>query len=213
MPQTQSDLARIRENQRRSRARKKEYVNEIESKVRKCEDQGVEASLDLQAAARRVLEENLKLRALLRLHGVPDEVIEEYLRNDNDSPDRGKEIAQGEAGHDLTAALQKRMCRTNSAAYQTGVKETGLSRRICDKKSQILVNPAAAPPETESMEQTKAPTLSPDIDCNHAVEMISIMAGGDPAVVREELGCFPGSDCAVGQEVMFDIMQRHSSTT
>lgn len=54
--------ARIRANQRRSRARRKEYVLSLEHKLRKCEQAGVKASVDIQLAARGVAEENKRLR-------------------------------------------------------------------------------------------------------------------------------------------------------
>lgn len=57
--------SRIRDNQRRSRARQKEYIHELEEKVQSCERLGVQASLEIQQAARNVLEENKRLRALL----------------------------------------------------------------------------------------------------------------------------------------------------
>ncbi|KAF2103544.1 hypothetical protein NA57DRAFT_31753, partial [Rhizodiscina lignyota] len=63
------NLARIRENQRRSRARRKEYLQELEAKWRACEQKGVEATAEVQAAARQVLEENRRLRALLKERG------------------------------------------------------------------------------------------------------------------------------------------------
>lgn len=61
-PTSGSDLARVRDNQRRSRARRKEYLQELESKLRKCEAAGVQASIDIQLAARGVTEENARLR-------------------------------------------------------------------------------------------------------------------------------------------------------
>ncbi|KAF2728300.1 hypothetical protein EJ04DRAFT_528751 [Polyplosphaeria fusca] len=69
------NLARIRDNQRRSRARRKEYLQELEAKLRGCEQMGVEASAEIQSAARKVLEENRKLRALLRDRGVTEAEI------------------------------------------------------------------------------------------------------------------------------------------
>lgn len=57
--------SRIRDNQRRSRARQKDYIHELEEKVQACERLGVQASLEIQQAARNVLEENKRLRALL----------------------------------------------------------------------------------------------------------------------------------------------------
>ena len=49
----------------RSRARRKEYLQELEAKLRNCEQVGIEASAEIQTAARKVLDENKKLRSLL----------------------------------------------------------------------------------------------------------------------------------------------------
>ncbi|KAJ6438994.1 hypothetical protein O9K51_08397 [Purpureocillium lavendulum] len=73
------NLERVRKNQRRSRARKKEYLQRLEQQLRACELHGVEASAEMQAAARRVTEENKQLRKLLSRHGVSNESITEYL--------------------------------------------------------------------------------------------------------------------------------------
>ena len=58
-----TDNNRIRDNQRRSRARRKEYLQELEAKVRRYEKQGVEAAAEIQAAARKVKTENVALTA------------------------------------------------------------------------------------------------------------------------------------------------------
>ena len=75
-----ANLARIRDNQRRSRARRKEYLQELEIRLRQCELQGVEASSEIQGAARKVAEENKRLRALLSQQGVREDSIEVYLQ-------------------------------------------------------------------------------------------------------------------------------------
>ncbi|KAL8910042.1 MAG: hypothetical protein Q9171_004637 [Xanthocarpia ochracea] len=59
---TQNSANRIRDNQRRSRARRKEYILELEEKVRGYEQNGVSASAQIQAAARKVVEENEQLK-------------------------------------------------------------------------------------------------------------------------------------------------------
>jgi hypothetical protein len=56
----------------RSRARRKEYLQELEAKLRGCEQVGIEASSEIQIAARRVVEENRKLRLLLHDRGVSE---------------------------------------------------------------------------------------------------------------------------------------------
>jgi hypothetical protein len=70
------NLARIRDNQRRSRARRKEYLQDLEVRFRNCEQMGVEASAEIQAAARRVVDENKRLRALLKQRGLSDADID-----------------------------------------------------------------------------------------------------------------------------------------
>ncbi|MCJ1356645.1 MAG: hypothetical protein MMC33_006640 [Icmadophila ericetorum] len=73
------NLTRVRDNQRRSRARRKEYLQELEEKYRNCELMGAQASAEIQAAARKVLEENKQLRALLQSQGLTDEEIDTHL--------------------------------------------------------------------------------------------------------------------------------------
>ncbi|KAI9730715.1 MAG: hypothetical protein M1834_005684 [Cirrosporium novae-zelandiae] len=82
MPSTdEKNLARIRENQRRSRARRKEYLQDLERKFRNCELNGIQASSELQTAARKVADENKRLRQLLRQHGVEETEIEHFMRH------------------------------------------------------------------------------------------------------------------------------------
>ncbi|EME40461.1 hypothetical protein DOTSEDRAFT_101639, partial [Dothistroma septosporum NZE10] len=61
-----------RDNQRRSRARRKEYLSELESKYQNCERVGVEANAEIQTAARLVLADNKRLRAMLKSLGISD---------------------------------------------------------------------------------------------------------------------------------------------
>lgn len=74
--QQKANLARIRDNQRRSRARRKDYLQELEAKFRTCEAAGAEASAEIQSAARRVLDENKRLRLLLKDRGLTDAEID-----------------------------------------------------------------------------------------------------------------------------------------
>jgi hypothetical protein len=75
-----SPAVRIRDNQRRSRARRKEYIEDLEQRIRRFERQGVEATTEVQAAARKVAKENALLRSLLVAHGVSHYAIDDYLR-------------------------------------------------------------------------------------------------------------------------------------
>ncbi|KAJ4318894.1 hypothetical protein N0V84_006611 [Fusarium piperis] len=77
---------RIRDNQRRSRARHKEYVEGLQKKLQDYERQGVEATLQMQQAARNVAVENSRLRILLGYHGVTAEEIDKFLQSFPDQP-------------------------------------------------------------------------------------------------------------------------------
>ncbi|KAI2618835.1 hypothetical protein GGR54DRAFT_144620 [Hypoxylon sp. NC1633] len=75
-----TSLNRIRDNQRRSRARHKEYVQRLEERLRLCESKGIEAAFEIQHAARKVVEENRKCRALLNSLGFDNQRIDYYLQ-------------------------------------------------------------------------------------------------------------------------------------
>jgi len=60
-----SPLKRNTLNQRASRARKRDYVTDLEARVRQFETEGIKIHTDIQTAARAVNEENLLLKQLL----------------------------------------------------------------------------------------------------------------------------------------------------
>ena len=72
--------ARVRDNQRRSRARRKEYIKELEKRIETFERLGVKINVEIQSAARKVVKENLMLKSLLSDHGVPNAEVENYLK-------------------------------------------------------------------------------------------------------------------------------------
>ncbi|KAK1973491.1 hypothetical protein LZ30DRAFT_787771 [Colletotrichum cereale] len=79
-----ANAIRIRDNQRRSRARHKEFVDELQRKVQEYEKRGIEASLQMQKAASDVAVENSRLRALLASRGVSSDQVDAYLHSFDD---------------------------------------------------------------------------------------------------------------------------------
>ncbi|RSL73475.1 hypothetical protein CEP53_000773 [Fusarium sp. AF-6] len=101
---------RIRDNQRRSRARHKEYVEGLQKKLQDYERQGVEATLQMQQAARNVAVENSRLRILLGYHGVTADEIDKFLQSFPDQPatDAAKAaLSQSAAGQPALGATPK----------------------------------------------------------------------------------------------------------
>ncbi|KAH7087704.1 hypothetical protein FB567DRAFT_495759 [Paraphoma chrysanthemicola] len=75
-----STSARIRDNQRRSRNRRKELIEDLQRRVRDYELKGIEATQDMQRAARRVANENVGLRTLLAQRGVTAVDVDAFLQ-------------------------------------------------------------------------------------------------------------------------------------
>jgi hypothetical protein len=80
-----SKQERIRLNQQRSRARKQEYLQDLEKRVLDCHTTCREA--DLQRESYHQLHtENLKLRSMLGSVGIGDAEIDAYIHNDASDP-------------------------------------------------------------------------------------------------------------------------------
>jgi hypothetical protein len=70
--------ARLRDNKRRHRQRQKDYTASLEAKLKQLQTEGVQATKEVQLSARKVVEDNARLKALLRHVGVEDHVIETW---------------------------------------------------------------------------------------------------------------------------------------
>ena len=82
----------MRNNQRRSRERRREYVAELERKVRECDAHGLPpCTPDVvpQDMILRLAEENRKLRELLALTGVEQSLVDTHLTADGGAPEAG----------------------------------------------------------------------------------------------------------------------------
>lgn len=120
--QKSADLARVRDNQRRSRARRKEYLQELETKYWTCEQVGVGASAEIQAAARQVVNENKRLRALLMKYGISSREIN----------GEGEETASSSVVENLEAMLGKRRA-CGSGSGGTGGRGDVVAAESCEK--------------------------------------------------------------------------------
>lgn len=78
--------ARLRENKRRHRERQRLYTLDLEQKLRQLQQKGVEATVEVQIAARRVAEENRHLRSLLNQLGASNEAISGWLKQRMEKP-------------------------------------------------------------------------------------------------------------------------------
>lgn len=80
-------MAQNRDNQRRSRARNRELMGEMRKQLQEYERRGVEASLEMQRAARNVERENRCLRIMLARRGVLPDEIQAFLQLPDEAAD------------------------------------------------------------------------------------------------------------------------------
>ncbi|KAK4112656.1 hypothetical protein N656DRAFT_708738 [Canariomyces notabilis] len=75
--------SRLTENKRRYRARRKEYVADLERRLEEMRVQGINATAQVQLAARKVVAENGRLRELLQLAGFTAEDIDLWAKSEH----------------------------------------------------------------------------------------------------------------------------------
>jgi len=80
----------VRNNQRRSRARRREYIAELERKVEECKEHGLQPCTPEVVPRDTILrleEENRKLRELLALAGLEQTLVDTHLSADGGAPE------------------------------------------------------------------------------------------------------------------------------
>ncbi|KAJ9245372.1 hypothetical protein C8Q69DRAFT_159772 [Paecilomyces variotii] len=111
-------LARIRENQRKSRARKQEYIQELEHNLSVCKKQAHQQDINNRISIQKLEVENAKLRQLLSRLGVAPPSVDEYLRGE-DNPIVAQKVAipalrRPEVNIQAAPVESKSGCRTAS---------------------------------------------------------------------------------------------------
>ncbi|KAI1462066.1 hypothetical protein F4805DRAFT_192862 [Annulohypoxylon moriforme] len=152
----ESNLIRIRNNQRRSRARHKKYVEGLEERVRQSELKRVEANFEIQQAARQVVEENKKIRELLNRLGFSNEKITCFLRtgdldvNDATLPESLHD--QGDIGQALSLFLQQ--TKRSISDYDTFTSTPSPTSELSNIRCNSICSDAAESP-TNNQEQPR----------------------------------------------------------
>lgn len=104
----EATLARVRNNQRKSRARRQEYIANLERKLRDYEVGKSHLDVESQATLRRLERENSRLKSLLGAAGLPQIWIDAYLKLDAESdtslksPRRGNPASVSELSNEAT---------------------------------------------------------------------------------------------------------------
>ncbi|KXG46992.1 uncharacterized protein PGRI_037380 [Penicillium griseofulvum] len=86
-------LARVRENQRKSRARKQEYVNELEQRLAVYKEHAQQKDIEHRLAMQKVEAENQHLKALLGSLGVSSASLQQYLQQADTGANTNRKVA------------------------------------------------------------------------------------------------------------------------
>lgn len=120
-------------------------MQELEAKLRQCELQGIEASAEIQIAARRVADENKKLRGLLIQNGIGEDNIEAFLTaSPSTDTMMGNQYggSTGQAVQTLEQLLQTRkFCCTDSTITPTEGMAGTRSRDSSASTSTVQTSP------------------------------------------------------------------------
>ena len=94
-----AELERVRNNQRRSRARRKEYITELEEKIRKHEARVIQVSQD--ETIQSLTWENGVLKNLLHSMGLGDDFITSYTKASSTAREIAQKATRPEHGFSL----------------------------------------------------------------------------------------------------------------
>lgn len=147
-------------------------MEDLRKRLEAHERRGVEASLEMQMAARAILVENQRLRSLLALHGISQEEIDSYLTSSRLSDGGGSETLSGVGcitgettrNRQPPASLPARNTSLHSQRHGSSVAEPSIVRRFPSSSATLASSPAAERcPSSDTSLHAPRPTSLPQI--------------------------------------------------
>jgi hypothetical protein len=150
-----SKQARIRDNQRRSRARRQEHLQDLERRLSECYVTCREAELRL-SAFKELQSENARLRQLLEILGVNEDLINTFVHQD----------ATVAAGSSSNPALRQLKPKIALAPNLAKLSTTGKQVLTTNGHPTSLAALSPAPTSISSQPASFFSTLSSNLDVN-----------------------------------------------
>ncbi|OIW32812.1 hypothetical protein CONLIGDRAFT_153727 [Coniochaeta ligniaria NRRL 30616] len=227
---------RVRENQRRSRARRDELLRDLQQRLDEHERLGFQATLEMQQAALQVARENESLRTLLLQKGVSDAEVAEFLRHGGPTPVDDIQLVQTRLPCRARATTSiPRVASVTALLNPDQPKTPPAYSRLPETlprsppRTNEGISQGIEPPATPSLDDTPASTAAwpstgestplqlpePDIgrnsgmetSCDVAAAILANMQGHeDTSRARVVLGCTSPSNCIVKNTRVFDLL-------
>ncbi|KAI0485263.1 hypothetical protein GGR56DRAFT_669746 [Xylariaceae sp. FL0804] len=192
-----ADPAQSRQNQQRCRARRREYVADLERRVGEYEARDARASAGMQRAARAVGWRNERLIALLESKGVSRAEIDAAVHGEPPNAAADEESAPGpvsSSGHEVRAFDGSAQ---PAAGHFEPAAEDDERLVVCDPTSGGSTSRVAAP-------GPRRPYLT---SCDDAANIIANFQGhGDAVQARRILGCENVRSCHIKNTQLFELM-------
>ncbi|ODM23743.1 hypothetical protein SI65_01332 [Aspergillus cristatus] len=229
--QKKEKLARIRENQRKSRARKQEYTRELEQQLASFKEKAHQKDVEHRLTVQRLEAENARLKSLLAAVGVPSSVVHGYLQATGES-----EMARKVA----IPALKRAEGAQGQGARSCSLKKEMSGNAVCCAKPDGLVSigePVVSPDNGTDMARQSVslrsricgsvaddrsfPTNEDVLNttlCAIAEELINQYntRGVDLAEIQKKLwagftrSCATGEECRVQNHILFQVLDEIS---
>lgn len=167
---TPASQSQNRDNQRRSRARRREYIEALQERVQQYERRGVEASLQMQQAAKAVALENQMLRGLLHARGVSQQEIDAYRWRFSRIGRETETVLGSDSSRRITTA-KRRQSRSNTPAPS----DDGFTEMVgSPRTTNASFSPPSAPPPSS------APPTAKPLEAVPIIAATSIPPTSDP---------------------------------
>ncbi|XP_044716031.1 uncharacterized protein HRG_10205 [Hirsutella rhossiliensis] len=148
----------------------REYVQELEQRLRVYELQGIEASTEIQMAARRIAEENKQLRELLNRHGFSDGQVAHFLQSGTFvllDADQNHPFRAGDPGAAVQSLEQLLSCRDPSTTSGSTTKSSIWESSQLTTSSYGYQNHMGMATAVMGLGFNQIPTDNPVKSCEH----------------------------------------------
>lgn len=204
---TPASLELNRENQRRSRARHRDFINDLQRRVQEYEERDAQASAEMQRVARVVAEENAFLRELLAVKGVERDEIQGFLD--------ARRAQQMVSSRSVEASPVH--SHSHSRSQQPSWEQIKFQSpepvfvKAVDAERQMPGYYGFADDSTSSTGSTlREQSQSRDeMHCSEAASILAQLRGGsDRSAAHAVLGCAEGMNCSIRNTDLLHVMDK-----
>jgi hypothetical protein len=184
--------------------RQKEHIEELKQRIAEFEKNGVEATIAVQQAARRVAQENRVLRDMLELKGVSNEEIESFMRNSSSSSSSSSKNAflqSSQRSSTLTVAIHPPASNTGCCSIPITPQSVASPESNQESISTGTIYHSAP---------LQVTTITSPVDfgtpCDQAADLLVSMRGVDREQALAELGCSGRQQCFIKNTELLEIL-------